>query len=56
MNFEDCRKMMLKRLTGEITAEELMTWSAKHCTHCEERVCHCEECPMLIQGDCRFGV
>lgn len=55
MDFNDCKKMMLKQLLGEITSEELMAWAAKHCTQCEERACHCNKCPMMIDGQCKFG-
>ena len=55
MKFEDCKKIMLQYLNGDMTKQELVAWGEAHCMNCTERVCHCSECPMMIDGQCRFG-
>lgn len=52
MNFEDCKKVMRQYLEAKKAMEELR----KQCATCKESICHCNEgCPMMIDGQCRFG-
>ena len=54
-NFEDCKKVMQQYLNHEISGSELRNWGYEHCENCKERACHCDDCPMFIDGACRFG-
>ena len=53
MSFEDCKKVMIQYLNYEMSKGEFLMWAAEHCDTCEERVCHCDECPMN-EGECKF--
>ena len=50
MKFEDCRKIMLQY----IKAREAMRQLMDKCQKCDEKCCHCSECPMLVDGQCAF--
>lgn len=52
MNFEDCKKIMIQYLEAREALHNLML---NHCANCTERIHHCDECPMLIDGACKFG-
>ena len=54
MNFEDCKKVFTEYLIGELSQIELMAWASKHCEYCKEKVCHCIECPLFINRECKF--
>ena len=55
-NFEDCKKVFKQYLEGTMTELELENWAAIHCDNCRERVCHCNECPLFVNGECKFCV
>ena len=52
MNFEDCKKIMIQYLEAKEAMKQLMI---KCATCCEEQYCHCNECPMFIDEQCKFG-
>jgi len=52
MNFEDCKKVMIQYLEAKKAMEKLRL---EHCIKCEERICHCNECPMMTNDGCKFG-
>ena len=54
MNFEDCKKVFRQYLWARISKEELLNWASEHCENCEEKACHCNECPMMHEDNCRF--
>lgn len=53
-NFEECKKVFIKYLEKQITEQELKAWASAHCSHCKDMACHCNECPMFINEDCKF--
>lgn len=55
MNFEDCKKVFILRIEGKITKEELEIWGKEHCQECEYCAAYCNECPLYINEECRFG-
>lgn len=56
MNFEDCKNVMNSYLIGHMTKEEITTWAIEHCNNCKEKICHCNDCPMYINGSCKFPI
>ena len=54
MNFEDCKKIFIQYLEEQITEQELKNWASKHCQNCKDMACHCDKCPMMYDGECRF--
>ena len=54
MNFEDCKEVFLQYLNSEITKQELGQWASEHCDNCKEKACYCDDCPMMMEGNCMF--
>lgn len=52
MNFEDCKKVIIQYLEAKEAMRELM----KQCEKCKEKACHCNECPIFINGQCRWDI
>ena len=52
MNFENCKKIIKQYLEAKQAMKELM----EQCANCKEKTCHCEECPIFINGQCRWDI
>lgn len=52
MNFEDCKKVIAEY----VKAKEAMKKLEKQCENCKEKMCHCNECPLFINGQCRWDI
>ena len=53
MNFENCKKVITQYLEAKEAMKKLMK---KQCENCKEKVCHCDECPIFINGQCRWDI
>ena len=54
MNFEDCKKVMNEWIDGTMPANNAINWFWNRCFDCKETRCHCHECPLFYEGECKF--